>query len=204
MTMSNLHTLQQHAETRRSIYGLNNQLPIAKEEIVKLVEHAILHTPSAFNSQSTRIVVLFGAEHEKLWQITEDTLRGIVNDDEKFASTQQKLEGFKAGAGTILFFEDQSVVKGLQESFALYADKFPDWSEHTSGMHQYVIWTALASLGLGANLQHYNPVIDEQVARTWNIDADWTLVAQMVFGNIQQPAGDKSFEPIEKRLKVFG
>lgn len=202
--MSNLHTLQQHAETRRSIYGLNNQLPIAKEEIVKLVEHAILHTPSAFNSQSTRIVVLFGAEHEKLWQITEDTLRGIVNDDEKFASTQQKLEGFKAGAGTILFFEDQSVVKGLQESFALYADKFPDWSEHTSGMHQYVIWTALASLGLGANLQHYNPVIDEQVARTWNIDADWTLVAQMVFGNIQQPAGDKSFEPIEKRLKVFG
>ena len=202
--MSNLHTLQQHAETRRSIYGLNNQLPIAKEEIVKLVEHAILHTPSAFNSQSTRIVVLFGAEHEKLWQITEDTLRGIVNDDEKFASTQQKLEGFKAGAGTILFFEDQSVVKGLQENFALYADKFPDWSEHTSGMHQYVIWTALASLGLGANLQHYNPVIDEQVARTWNIDADWTLVAQMVFGNIQQPAGDKSFEPIEKRLKVFG
>lgn len=202
--MSNLHTLQQHAETRRSIYGLNNQLPIAKEEIVKLVEHAILHTPSAFNSQSTRIVVLFGAEHEKLWQITEDTLRGIVNDDEKFASTQQKLEGFKAGAGTILFFEDQTVVKGLQESFALYADKFPDWSEHTSGMHQYVIWTALASLGLGANLQHYNPVIDEQVARTWNIDADWTLVAQMVFGNIQQPAGDKSFEPIEKRLKVFG
>lgn len=129
--MSNLHTLQQHAETRRSIYGLNNQLPIAKEEIVKLVEHAILHTPSAFNSQSTRIVVLFGAEHEKLWQITEDTLRGIVNDDEKFASTQQKLEGFKAGAGTILFFEDQTVVKGLQESFALYADKFPDWSEHT-------------------------------------------------------------------------
>ena len=202
--MSNLHTLQQHAETRRSIYGLNNQLPIAKEEIVKLVEHAILHTPSAFNSQSTRIVVLFGAEHEKLWQITEDTLRGIVNDDEKFASTQQKLEGFKAGAGTILFFEDQSVVKGLQENFALYADKFPDWSEHTSGMHQYVIWTALASLGLGANLQHYNPVIDEQVARTWNIDAEWTLVAQMVFGNIQQPAGDKSFEPIEKRLKVFG
>ena len=204
MTMSNLHTLQQHAETRRSIYGLNNQLPIAKEEIVKLVEHAILHTPSAFNSQSTRIVVLFGAEHEKLWQITEDTLRGIVNDDEKFASTQQKLEGFKAGAGTILFFEDQTVVKGLQESFALYADKFTDWSEHTNGMHQYVIWTALASLGLGANLQHYNPVIDEQVARTWNIDADWTLVAQMVFGNIQQPAGDKSFEPIEKRLKVFG
>lgn len=202
--MSNLHTLQQLAETRRSIYALSNQMSVSKEEIVKVVEHAILHTPSSFNSQSTRIVILFGSDHEKLWKITEDTLRGIVNDDEKFASTQQKLEGFKAGAGTILFFEAQSVVKGLQENFSLYADKFPVWSEHTSGMHQYVIWTALASLGIGANLQHYNPVIDAQVAKTWNIDTDWQLIAQMVFGHVEQPAGDKSFEPIEKRLKVFG
>ena len=200
--MSKLQNLQQLTETRRSIYGLNKQLPVAKEEIVQLVEHTLLHTPSAFNSQSTRIIVLFGNDHEKLWQITEDTLRGIVNDDEKFKPTKQKIDGFKAGAGTILFYEDQSVVKGLQENFALYADKFPDWSHHTNAMHQYVIWTALAGLNVGANLQHYNPVIDEQVAETWNVDKDWNLIAQMVFGGIEQPAGDKSFEPIEKRLKV--
>lgn len=202
--MSKLQTLQQVAETRRSIYGLNDQLPVSKEEILKVVEHAILHTPSAFNSQSTRLIVLFGDEHQKLWQITEDTLRNIVNDEEKFVPTQQKINGFKAGAGTILFFEDQSVVKALQEKAPLYADKFPSWSDHTSGMHQYVLWTSLASLNIGANLQHYNPVIDEQVASTWGVDADWNLVAQMVFGGIAQPAGDKAFEPIEKRLKVFG
>ena len=202
--MSKLQTLKQVAETRRSIYGLNDQLPVAKEEIIKVVEHAILHTPSSFNSQSSRIIVLFGAEHQKLWQITEDTLRNIVNDEEKFVPTQQKINGFKAGAGTILFFEDQSVVKALQEKAPLYADKFPSWSDHTSGMHQYVLWTSLASLNIGANLQHYNPVIDEQVASTWGVDADWSLVAQMVFGGIAQPAGDKTFEPIEKRLKVFG
>lgn len=202
--MSKLQTLKQVAETRRSIYGLNDQLPVAKEEIIKVVEHAILHTPSSFNSQSSRIIVLFGAEHQKLWQITEDTLRKIVNDEERFAPTQQKINGFKAGAGTILFFEDQSVVKALQEKAPLYADNFPSWSDHTSGMHQYVLWTSLASLNIGANLQHYNPVIDEQVASTWGVDADWSLVAQMVFGGIAQPAGDKTFEPIEKRLKVFG
>ena len=202
--MSNLHTLQQHAETRRSIYGLNNQLPIAKEEIVKLVEHAILHTPSAFNSQSTRIVVLFGAEHEKLWQITEDTLRGIVNDDEKFASTQQKLEGFKAGAGTILFFEDHSVVRDMQAAAPLYADKFPIWAHQTNAMHQYIIWTALASIDVGANLQHYNPIIDKKVAEEWNIDEHWEMNAQLVFGAIEQPAGDKEFKPLEERMKVFG
>lgn len=202
--MSNLQSFQALAEARRSIYALNDQLPVDKQQVVDLVEHAVLHTPSAFNSQSTRLVVLFGEDHKKLWQITEDTLRKIVNDDEKFKSTEQKLAGFKAGAGTVLFFEDQNVVKNLQENFAPYADRFPTWSEHTSAMHQYVIWTALASLKIGANLQHYNPVIDEEVAKTWNINSSWTLIAQMVFGGIEQPAGDKEFEPVEKRLKVYG
>ena len=202
--MSNLQDLQQLAEKRRSIYALSNQLPVSNDEVVKLVEHAILHTPSAFNSQSTRVIVLFGEEHQKLWQMTEDTLRDIVNDDEKFVSTKQKIDSFKAGAGTILFFEDHAVVKGLQEAAPLYADKFPVWSEHTSAMHQYMIWMALSSLDIGANLQHYNPIIDSQVADAWNVDKDWELVAQMVFGAIEQPAGDKAFKPVDSRLKVFG
>jgi len=202
--MSDLNTLQKLAEKRRSIYALSNQLPVSNDEVVKLVEHAILHTPSAFNSQSTRIVVLFGDEHQKLWQITEDTLREIVGDEEKFKSTKDKIGGFKAGAGTVMFFEDQSVVKSMQENAPLYADKFPVWAHQTSAMHQYVIWTALASIDVGANLQHYNPVIDEKVAEAWNLDKDWKLNAQMVFGAIEQPAGDKEFKPVEARMKVFG
>ena len=199
-----VETLQTIAETRRSIYMLNDQLPVSKDEVVKLVEHAVLHTPSAFNSQSSRLVVLFGEDHQKLWQITEDLLRAMVNDDEKFKSTADKMAMFKAGAGTILYFEDQSVIKGLQEQFPLYAHNFPVWAEHTSAMHQYAIWNALAALNIGANLQHYNGVIDEKVAETWNIDSNWRLIAQMVFGGIAAPAGEKTFEPIEKRLKVYG
>ena len=201
MSVETLHTI---AEMRRSIYMLNDQLPVSKDEVVKLVEHAVLHTPSAFNSQSSRLVVLFGEDHQKLWQITEDLLRAMVNDDEKFKSTADKMAMFKAGAGTILYFEDQSVIKGLQEQFPLYAHNFPVWAEHTSAMHQYAIWNALAALNIGANLQHYNGVIDEKVAETWNIDSNWKLIAQMVFGGIAAPAGEKTFEPIEKRLKVYG
>lgn len=202
--MSDLQNLQKLAEKRRTIYALNSTLPVAKEQVTKIVEHAILHTPSAFNSQSTRIVVLFGEDHKKLWQITEDELRKVVADDEAFEATKQKLEGFKAGAATILFYEDQNVIEYLQNNFALYANKFPIWSEQTSAMHQYVIWTALAAENIGANLQHYNPLIDSEVAKTWNIDPKWDLVAQMVIGGIEQPAGEKEFEPLEKRLKVFG
>lgn len=201
MSLQTLHTI---AEKRRSIYALNDNLPISNDGVLNIVEHAILHTPSSFNSQSTRIVVLLGDEHKKLWDMTEELLRKIVNDDEKFTSTAEKMAGFKAGAGTIMFFEDQAVVKGLQEQFAAYADNFPVWAEHTNAMHQYVIWTALAAVDVGANLQHYNGVIDEAVASTWHIDKDWKLVAQMVFGGIVAPAGEKSFEPVEKRVKVFG
>ncbi len=202
--MSDLKTLEQAAEKRRSIYALSDQLPVSNDDIVKLVEHALLHTPSSFNSESTRIVVLFGDAHNKLWQLTEDTLRSLVDSEEQFASTKQKIAGFKAGAGTILFFEDHSVVRDMQAAAPLYADKFPIWAHQTNAMHQYAIWVALASINIGANLQHYNPIIDKKVADEWNIDEHWELNAQLVFGAIEQPAGDKEFKPIEERMKVFG
>lgn len=195
--------LKKAAETRRSIYALTKNLPVPAAEVVSVVEHAVKHTPSSFNSQSTRLIVLLGAEHEKLWQLTEKALAAIVPAD-KFQPTKDKLASFAAGAGTVLFFEDQNVVKGLQEQFAAYAENFPIWSEHTSAMHQYAIWTALASLGVGASLQHYNPVIDQAVADTWNVPANWKLRAQLVFGGIGAPAGEKQFAPVADRLKVYG
>lgn len=137
-------TLQQAAETRRSIYALNKNLPISNEEISEIVKHAVLHTPSSFNSQSTRVVVLFGEEHGKVWQFVEDALRAIV-PAEQFEPTAQKLNLFKAGAATILFFEDQNVVKGLQEQFPSYAANFPVWADHANAMTQYAVWTTLAA-----------------------------------------------------------
>ena len=56
--------LQEIAQTRRSLYVLNKDLPISQDEVKQIVEHALKHTPSSFNSQSTRMGVLFGAEHE--------------------------------------------------------------------------------------------------------------------------------------------
>ncbi|UOO82355.1 nitroreductase family protein [Uruburuella testudinis] len=195
--------VQKVAEKRRSVYALNKNLPLANEEVAKIVEHAVLHTPSSFNSQSTRVVVLFGAEHEKLWQFAEDALRAIVPAD-KFAPTAEKLAMFKAAAGSVMFFEDQEVVKNLQEQFPTYADNFPVWSEHTDAMHQYAVWTTLAEAGIGANLQHYNPLIDNAVAAEWDIPASWRLRAQMVFGGIEAAAGEKTFSPLDVRLKVYG
>lgn len=203
MTTPTLQHFQQAAKLRRSVYALNDQLPISKADVESIVREALLHTPSSFNSQSTRLVVLWAEAHQKFWQLTEDALRNIVNDDEQFQSTAQKMAGFKAAAGTILFYEDQAAVRSLQEQFPTYADSFPVWAEHSDAMHQYVIWTALAAAGVGANLQHYAPVVAEQVRQTWDINPNWQLIAQLVFGGIEQPAGDKEFDPIEPRLQVF-
>lgn len=188
---------------RRTIYSLGNNLPVSQDRIAALIKEAVKHSPTAFNSQSSRVVVLFGENHKKLWNIVKDTLRAIVPAD-AFAATEGKIDNaFLSGAGTVLFFEDQSVVKGLQEQFALYADNFPIWSEQASGIAQFAVWTALSEENIGASLQHYNPVIDEQVSKAWNIPADWKLRAQLVFGFIEQEAGEKAFMDDESRFRIF-
>jgi predicted oxidoreductase (fatty acid repression mutant protein) len=187
---------------RRSIYGISKESPVSDERIKEVVHHAVKHTPSAFNSQSTRVVVLLGESHTKLWNITTETLRKIVPADQ-FGPTEEKMKAFSNGYGTILFFEDMAVIESLQKQFAAYADNFPIWSHHTSGMHQYVIWTALELEGFGASLQHYNPLIDDEVKKEWNIPDNWKLIAQMPFGKPTAPPGDKEFKPLEERAKFF-
>jgi len=203
MSKESLATLQQAFDERRSIYALGNELPVEPQAIVNMAERVLLHTPSAFNSQSSRLVVLFGAEHQKLWDIAEEKLRAAVGDGD-FSGTKQKLDGFRAAAGTVLFYEDNKVIKSLQEQFALYADKFPVWAQQTSAMHQYAMWTELRTLNIGANLQHYNPLVDEDAAKAFAIPDSWELVAQMPFGNIVEPAGEKTYQPVSERMKVLG
>lgn len=189
-------------EKRRSIYGISKESTVSVERIEEVIRHAVKHTPSAFNSQSARVVVLFGAQHDTLWDITKETLRKNV-PAENFAPTEQKMNSFRSGFGTVLFFEDQAVVESLQEQFALYKDNFPVWSQQSNGMLQYVIWTALAQEELGASLQHYNPLIDDEVKKEWGIPQSWKLIAQMPFGKITAPAGDKEFQSLDERVKVY-
>ncbi|MGN7356351.1 nitroreductase family protein [Paenibacillus sp. SAF-054] len=187
---------------RRSIYAISKEVSVSDEKIQEIVNEAVKYTPSAFNSQSARVVVLLGEQHDKLWNLTEETLRAVV-PAENFQSTADKMGAFRSGYGTVLFFEDNAVIEGLQSQFELYKDNFPIWSQQSSGMLQLVIWAALEAEGLGASLQHYNPLIDQRVASEWNLPASWRLIAQMPFGKVVAPAGEKQFQPLEERIKVF-
>lgn len=196
-------TFTDTSKNRRSIYHLGRNVSLSNEELTTLIKEAIKESPTAFNAQSTRAVILFGDAHEKLWEITEEALRPLT-PAEAFPNTQNKLAGFKNGYGTVLFFKDTDVVKGLQEQFELYADNFPDWSEQSNGIATANTWVALVDKGLGANLQHYNPVIDEAVAKEWNIPSNWKLRSQLVFGSPETPAEEKEYMNDADRFRVFG
>ncbi|KAI1390898.1 Nitroreductase [Hypoxylon trugodes] len=188
---------------RRTYYALSKDLAISKDRIQEIVKDAVLHVPSSFNSQTNRVLVLFGAEHDKLWDFTSEVLKAIVPED-SWQNTANRIALFKGGAGTVLFFEDQDVVNQFQAKFPLYSDKFPLWAAQSDAMLQYVVWTALTAEGLGANLQHYNPLVDAKVAAEWGIPDNWKLNAQLVFGGRTGDAGPKEFQAIEERFKVAG
>ncbi len=187
---------------RRSIYHLGRHNTVTEEKIISVVEYAVKYCPSAFNSQAGRVVILLGDNHLRLWEIVKEKLQKIVSAD-KFAATAAKIGSFAAGYATILFFEDQAVVKNLEEKFPLYADNFSPWSLQSSGMLQYMVWVSLENEGAGASLQHYNPLIDDAVIKEWNLPPTWKLISQMPVGSKELPADEKTFEPIEKRVKVF-
>jgi predicted oxidoreductase (fatty acid repression mutant protein) len=174
---------------RRSIYTLGKNITDSAF-VLETLQEAVRLSPSAFNAQTGRVLIVTGQAQEKLWgQIIPTELKAEMDrqgvPESAWEGTKAKLDGFKAAFGTALFFEETDVVKGLQESFPLYADNFPDWSEQDTGILSINAWTALAEIGIGANLQHYNPVIDEAVAKEWDLPAAWKLRGQLVFGSIE-------------------
>jgi predicted oxidoreductase (fatty acid repression mutant protein) len=140
----------------------------------------------------------------KLWDIVRAAIAPhVAGDEAKAAATEQKIASFVAGYASILFFEDPAPYEPLQ-SFAMYKDKFDSWRDQTSGMHQLLLWAALEVEGMGANVQHYNPLIDEEVRKAWSFDPNWRLVSQMVIGKpIGDRPGPKAKKPVEARYRII-
>lgn len=177
---------------RRTYYNLNKTLPVSKSEVKKVIEDITELIPDAFNMKSARVLVVMDKKQDELWDRIFDTFEGKV--------PREKIDGFKAAAGTILYFYDEEVVGALQEKFPTYADNFPVWANQANGMLQINIWTGLRELGIGANLQHYNPVIDSLVQEMFEVPKSWKLIAQMPFGGIVTEPDSKEKENIADRV----
>ncbi|KIY01829.1 uncharacterized protein Z520_01967 [Fonsecaea multimorphosa CBS 102226] len=195
-------------ENRCSCYNLTKASPIADSRIREIIESAVKHTPSAFNVQSTRAVVLVKQDHEKLWDIGDAALKSAM-PEQAYAALAPKIQGFRAAYGTVLWFEDQSALDALKEKNPAIQHVIPQWSGHSNGMHQFLVWTALELEGLGCNLQHYNfmPEFRHKVQAEWDIPSTWALHSQLVFGTPAdglKRSRERTYLPLEDRVKMFG
>ena len=186
--------IQESLQKRRSYYAINNVLPVSEEEIERTVQTLTELVPDAFNMKSARVVLAFGRAHEQLWDNIFDAFHGKV--------PRKKIDSFRAGAGTVLYFYDEETVRAMQSQFAAYADNFPLWALQANGMLQLSIWSGLRELGVGASVQHYNPVIDDAVRAQFDVPEGYRLIAQMPFGSIVEEPEAKEREEIARRVKI--
>ncbi|NJP41321.1 nitroreductase family protein [Oscillospiraceae bacterium HV4-5-C5C] len=190
-------------KNRHSVYALGRHVSLSDQELGQLIEDAFVLAPTAFNNQATRAVILLGEQHVKLWDLTEASLRTVAVSPEAFAKTQAKLDSFRQAYGTVLYFIDTNIVHQNETDFPLYAANFHDWAEQGLGGAQLCVWTALSANGLGASLQHYNPLIDAAVAETYDLPAGWQLRGQMPFGSVEAQPEAKPMLPASEKVRVL-
>lgn len=187
-------TITDSLKHRRSIYNLTKDIPVSDEEVISFIKETTELVPDAFNMKSQRVVVALGDQQDKLWDTIYDAFGGKV--------AREKIDGFKKAHGTVLYFYDKNTVKGLQEKFPTYAANFPIWAQQANGMLQLAIWSGLRDLDIGANVQHYNPIIDDAVKKLFDVPEQYVLVAQMPFGGIGALPDAKEKENIDERVVI--
>ncbi|WWC85758.1 uncharacterized protein L201_000624 [Kwoniella dendrophila CBS 6074] len=199
-------------EHRRSYYGITKESPLSNEQLKELIEKSVKHTPTSFNSQSSRAVLVTGKKNADLWDlILKLHLKTLDGDKEKEAYWTDKIHTqFKAGYGTVIFLEDQNVINEFSGKMPYLSTLFPRWSENSSGILQYIVWTALEAEGYGASLQHYGsfvPEVETEVNKFLDLPSLWKNIAILPFGKPSGPPGqpgkDKTFQPIEERTRFF-
>ena len=196
-----METFVERLQKRRSVYSIAGDIPLTDDALDKMLRDIIKTVPSAYNMQSQRLVLLLGEKHARLWEIVLESIR--VKTGQVSERTLKKIAMFAAGHGSVLFFDDAATTKRFMEENPPYAQNFQPWALQQNGMLQYAVWTALADAGIGASLQHYNPIIDGAVKRDFALPADWTLLAQMPFGAVTAAPGEKDHMITDERYRLL-
>ena len=177
---------------RRSRYALRKEITMSRAELKQLIENIIITMPSQSNSQTARLMILFGEEHDRFWDKTLEVIKSNMSKPENFPKSENKVKtGFKGGYATILFFEDQVILDALEKKRPKYAVNVQPWSLQSAGMLQFAI---------GASLQHYQELIEDWTKEEWNITKEWRLLAQMPIGIAYDELPEKYSMPVAERV----
>ena len=86
---------------RRTIYALTNESTISDDRLEELLTDVVRHTPSPFNSQTSRLVVLLKDEHQKLWDIAYEVANSTVSPEVFDKVYKPRIAMFRGGYGTV-------------------------------------------------------------------------------------------------------
>lgn len=190
------------AEKRRSIYALGTDSNYSKKDIENRIREVVKQVPSAFNSQTTRVVVLFDSANEKFWNHIYDVQQNVL-EGEMWDMMSGIITGAKNGIGTVLFFEDKEAVEGMPAQGV----RQEAYKQNNNANAQYAVWLALAEMDLGASLQHFNvgyeQGFDKGTKEMFNLPESYEMLAQMPFGSVEQQAGEKEHIDTDVQVKVF-
>ena len=104
-TPSNSKAFLDATVLRRSTVNLKKESTISDARIVEIVQHAILHTPTPFDAQSTCAVVLLHKDHDKLWDMIYEHAKKIYPPDLFEARLGPNLKANKGSYGTVSRYE---------------------------------------------------------------------------------------------------
>ena len=195
--------LSELVKNRRSQYAIGNNTDLTNEEIAERITQIVRDVPTASNSQTTRIAIVFGEENVKLWDHILDVQKDVM-PEEMWGMMSGVMEGAKGGVGTILFFEDLDAVEKMPTSPA----RVEVYKQNNNANAQYATWLALTDLGLGGTLQHmnvgYEQGFDKSVKELLGLPERWEMQAQMPFGSIEGENEPKEYIADSERVVVIG
>ncbi len=163
--------LQAHVNNvlkRRSIRKLASG-PVSDETILHILE-AGRWSPSAANSQPTRLVVL-KERNQEFWDFIEATLKQKLQG-EQLQRALNRLPGYRAGVFSIVFFEDTTIAD-KQLATGMPAEVVKNFAAQALGIVQANVWNAIAAAGLATSNQHMNLQMEAELHEFLNVPASW-------------------------------
>lgn len=189
-------------EKRRSTYMMSANTDVTEEAIVEALRKNVRQVPTAYNSQTTRYVVVFGDANKKLWEHIYDVQKDVL-DSELWTQVGPVVNSYKDVKGTVIFFEDHNALENIPSP----GNSRNIYKQNNAGNGQLVTWLTLAELGLGATLNHFNigfeQGFDSKIREFFNLPDTYEMTAQMPFGAIEQPAYPKDFMDSEEQVQVI-
>lgn len=187
---------------RRSVYEVGKDTDLSPEEIHEYIQEVVKEVPTAFNSQSTRVVIVTGAANEAVWDEIHRAQKEALDKD-MYDFMAPRFENSKKALGTVLFFEDQEEVQKMPTN-EVRANLY---KEQNSAFAQYAVWLALTDLDLYATLQHFNigykENYDKSIREMLNLPDSFELNAEMPFGSKASEANKKAYMDVDEQTRLI-